>query len=190
MKINKTSLDGVVVIEPDVFGDSRGYFFESYNEKKFHELGITAKFIQDNESKSRYGVLRGLHFQAAPYTQTKLVRVISGKVLDVIVDIRRGSLTFGHHVAVELSGENKLQMLVPRGYAHGFVVLSDEVTFVYKCDNVYMPSHERGVAFDDPALAIDWRIPAAQMILSGKDQKNPLFADAELFDLNNPGYLQ
>ena len=184
MKIIKTEIDEVVIIEPKVFGDARGYFFESYNKEQFCALGVTADFIQDNESKSSYGVLRGMHYQAAPYTQAKLVRVVSGRVLDVVLDIRRGSPTFGKHVAVELSGKNKLQMFVPRGFAHGFVVLSDEVIFAYKCDNIYMPSHERGIAFDDPAVGIDWQISAQSFILSEKDKKNPPLAEAELFDYN------
>lgn len=179
MNIIKTEIDGVVIIEPKLFGDARGYFFESWNREKYLEAGIDCEFIQDNESKSRFGVLRGLHYQAMPYTQAKLVRVISGKVLDVAVDIRKGSPTFGKHVAVELSGENKRQLFIPRGFAHGFAVLSDEVLFAYKCDNTYMPSSERGIRFDDPALGIDWRVKPDQWILSGKDEKNPLFKDAE-----------
>ena len=158
MNIIKTEIDGVVILEPKVFGDARGYFFESWNKERYAADGIGCEFIQDNESKSRFGVLRGLHYQALPYTQAKLVRVISGSVLDVAVDIRKGSPTFGKHVAVELSGENKRQLFIPRGFAHGFAVLSDEAVFAYKCDNIYMPSHERGIAFDDPALGIDWRI--------------------------------
>lgn len=181
MKALDTAVAGVKIIEPKVFGDNRGYFFESYHREKFLEMGIDADFVQDNESFSTYGVLRGLHFQAPPYTQAKLVRVISGAVLDVAVDIRLGSPTFGKHVAVELSGENKRQLFVPRGMAHGFVVLSDTVTFVYKCDNVYMPSHERSIRFDDPALGIDWRVPAEKFILSPKDLNGVSLADAELF---------
>lgn len=190
MNVINTELDGVLIIEPKIFGDARGYFFESYNKEKFTAAGINADFIQDNESKSRFGVLRGLHFQAAPYTQAKLVRVISGAVLDVAVDIRKGSPTFGRHITIELSGENKRQLYVPRGFAHGFVVLSKEVIFAYKCDNKYMPSHERGIAFDDPALGIDWKVKVDSFILSGKDKMNPKFADAELFDYNNPIYLK
>ena len=143
MIIIKTEIDGVVILEPKVFGDARGYFFESWNKERYAADGIGCEFIQDNESKSRFGVLRGLHYQALPYTQAKLVRVISGSVLDVAVDIRKGSPTFGKHVAVELSGENKRQLFIPRGFAHGFAVLSDEAVFAYKCDNIYMPSHER-----------------------------------------------
>ena len=181
MRVMETELKDALIIEPKVFGDSRGYFFESWNKQALLEAGLACNFIQDNESRSHYGVLRGLHFQAAPYTQAKLVRVIVGTVLDVIVDIRRGSPTFGRHIGVELSGENKRQLFVPRGFAHGFVVLSDDVLFAYKCDNSYMPSHERGIAFNDPALGIDWRVPADRLLLSEKDRRNPLFADAELF---------
>ena len=180
MNIIETTLEGIVILEPKVFGDQRGYFFESWNRAAFAAAGISMDFVQDNESKSRYGVLRGLHWQAAPYTQAKLVRVISGAVLDVAVDIRRGSRTFGQHVAVELSGENKRQMLKPRGFAHGFVVLSEEAVFAYKCDNTYMPESERGIRPDDPGLGIDWRVPTAQWVMSEKDRKHPLFKDAEL----------
>ena len=182
MRVIETELTDAFIIEPKVLGDSRGYFFESWNQQALQDAGLVCEFVQDNESRSRYGVLRGLHYQAAPYTQAKLVRVISGTVLDVIVDIRKGSPTFGKHIGVELSGENKRQLFVPRGFAHGFVVLTDDVIFAYKCDNRYMPSHERGIAFDDPALGIDWRVPADQLLLSEKDRRNPLFADAELFE--------
>jgi len=180
MQVIRAELEGVLILEPKVFGDQRGYFFESWNRAAFAAAGIPMDFVQDNESKSRYGVLRGLHWQAAPYTQAKLVRVISGAVLDVAVDIRKGSPTFGKHIAVELSGDNKRQMLIPRGFAHGFVVLSEEAVFSYKCDNAYMPSADRGIRPDDPALGIDWRVPAAQWVLSEKDQKHPLFKEAEL----------
>ena len=188
MNVFPTEIPEVLIVEPKLFGDARGYFFESWNEAKYAERGITARFIQDNESLSRFGVLRGLHFQAAPYTQAKLVRVIQGAVLDVALDIRKGSPTFGRHVAVELSGENKRQLFVPRGFAHGFVVLSEEVLFAYKCDNHYMPSHERGIAFDDPALGIDWRVKVDNFILSPKDTRNPLLKDAEVFDVAKPEY--
>ncbi len=181
MKFIETEIPDVKIAVPDVFGDARGYFFESWSQKKYSEAGISCSWVQDNESKSRFGVLRGLHYQAAPYTQAKLVRVIQGAVLDVAVDIRKGSPTFGKHVAVELSAENKYQLYVPRGFAHGFVVLSDEAVFAYKCDNLYMPSHERGIRFDDPALGIDWRVNLSEYLLSEKDKKNPLFADAEYF---------
>lgn len=177
MNIIETSLPGVLIIEPKVFGDSRGYFFESWNQAVFEAAGITNKWVQDNESKSCFGVLRGLHYQAAPYTQAKIVRVIAGAVLDVAVDIRKGSPTYGKHVAVELSAENKRQLYIPRGFAHGFAVLSEEAVFSYKCDNVYMPPSERGILFNDPDLAIDWRIPFEKLLLSDKDQKHPAFAD-------------
>ena len=190
MNVIRTEIEDVLIIEPKVFGDARGYFFESWNQETYEKNGIKADFVQDNESKSRFGVLRGLHFQAAPYTQAKLVRVIQGAVLDVAVDIRKGSPTFGKHVAVELSGENKRQLFVPRGFAHGFVVLSDEVLFAYKCDNRYMPSHERGIAWNDPALGIDWRVNVKSFFLSEKDTRNPLLADAEVFDYNNREYLR
>ena len=189
MEVLATEIPDVKIVIPKVFGDVRGYFFESWNQAKFEECGIACSWVQDNESKSRFGVLRGLHYQAAPYTQAKLVHVMQGKVLDIVVDIRRGSPTFGRHIAVELSGENKHQLFIPRGFAHGFAVLSDEVLFAYKCDNRYMPSHERGIAFDDPALGIDWKIDLNNCILSDKDRKNPKFADAELFDFNTKEYL-
>lgn len=187
MNIKKTPLAGLCLIEPKIFGDERGYFYETWNRARYVAEGITADFIQDNESKSRYGVLRGLHFQAPPYTQAKLVRVISGKVLDVALDIRKDSPTFGRHYAVELTGENKLQLFIPRGFAHGFAVLSEEVVFAYKCDNLYMPSHERGIAFDDPSLAIDWQLPNAGIMLSAKDRVLPRLSQAELY--NSEAYL-
>ena len=190
MNVITTEIPEVKIIEPVVFGDARGYFFESWTQERYKAAGIDCNWIQDNESLSHFGVLRGLHYQAAPYTQAKLIRVISGAVLDVAVDIRRGSPTFGRHVAVELSGENKRQMFVPRGFAHGFVVLSDDVIFQYKCDNRYAPSHERGIRFDDPALGIDWRVDVARFNLSEKDTRNPLFADADLFDFATGEYLQ
>ena len=190
MNVIATAIPEVLIVEPKVFGDARGYFYECHNREKYRAAGIDCDFVQDNESFSRRGVLRGLHFQAAPYTQAKLVRVIRGSVLDVAVDIRRHSPTFGKHVAVELSGENFRQLFVPRGFAHGFVVLSDEVIFAYKCDNKYSPPHERGIAFDDPELGIDWKLDEAEFLLSPKDKLNPRFADAELFDLNNPEYLR
>ena len=190
MEVLGTEIPEVKIVIPKVFGDARGYFFESWNQAKFEECGIVCNWVQDNESKSRFGVLRGLHFQAPPYTQAKLVRVMQGAVLDIALDIRKGSPTFGKHVAVELSAENKHQLFVPRGFAHGFAVLSDEVLFAYKCDNPYMPSHERGIAFDDPALGIDWKVKLENYILSEKDTKNPLFKDAELFDYNTKEYLR
>ena len=190
MEIIATDIPEVKIIVPKIFGDDRGYFFESWNEEKYAAAGITANWIQDNESRSRFGVLRGLHFQAAPYTQAKLVRVIEGAVLDVALDIRRGSPTFGKHVAIELSSDNKYQLYIPRGFAHGFAVLSDEVIFAYKCDNTYMPSHERGIAFDDPELGIDWRVSVDKFILSAKDTVNPRLRDAQVFDWNTKEYLQ
>lgn len=189
MNFENTVLDGVKVIVPKVFGDSRGYFFEVWNRDALAQAGIACDFIQDNESKSGYGVIRGLHYQAAPYTQAKLVRVISGVVLDVVVDIRRGSPTFGKHVAIELSGENRKQLFVPRGFAHGFAVISETAIFAYKCDNKYMPSHERGIDLGSPELAIDWRISPDKMILSDKDRRNPGWADAEFFDFATKEYL-
>lgn len=182
MQIIDTAIPEVKIIVPKLFGDARGYFFESWNSEKYAACGIDCNWIQDNESKSTFGVLRGLHYQAAPYTQAKLVRVIEGAVLDVAVDIRQGSPTFGKHVAVELTSENKYQLFVPRGFAHGFVVLSESAIFAYKCDNTYMPSHERGIAFNDPALGIDWKVNLKEYILSPKDTVNPLLADAELFE--------
>ena len=189
MKVIPTAIPEVLIVEPQVFGDGRGYFFEAYNRDKYRECGIDCEFVQDNESFSRRGVLRGLHFQAAPFTQAKLVRVIRGSVLDVAVDIRRNSPYFGKHVAVELTGENFRQFFVPRGFAHGFAVLSDEVLFAYKCDNFYSPPHERGIAFDDPDLGIDWRVDVSNALLSAKDRLNPRFSEAELFDFNHPEYL-
>ncbi|MBO4511647.1 MAG: dTDP-4-dehydrorhamnose 3,5-epimerase [Victivallales bacterium] len=179
MNVIQTELEGVLILEPKVFGDARGYFFESWNQAAFEAAGICCKWVQDNESKSSYGVLRGLHWQAAPYTQAKLVRVISGAVLDVAVDIRKGSPTYGRHVAVELSGENKRQLFIPRGFAHGFAVLSQEAIFAYKCDNPYAPSAERGMRLEDTTLAIDWRVPRDQWLLSEKDKRHPAFAEIE-----------
>ena len=190
MNIISTNIPEVKIVEPDVFGDPRGCFFESWNAEKYASLGIDCNWLQDNESSSSYGVLRGLHYQLAPYTQAKLVRVISGRVLDITVDIRRNSPTFGQHVAVELSGENKRQLFIPRGFAHGFAVLSEQAVFAYKCDNIYMPDSERGIAFNDPALAIDWQIPSDRILLSAKDCKNPMLEAAEIFDFNAPEYLQ
>ena len=177
MEVMETEIPEVKIIIPKVFGDARGYFFESWNQEKYEQCSISCTWIQDNESKSRFGVLRGLHFQAAPYTQAKLVRAIAGRVLDVAVDIRKGSPTYGQHVAVELSGENKRQLFIPRGFAHGFAVLSEEAVFAYKCDNVYMPSAERGIRFDDPALHIDWQVKPDKWILSPKDTVLPGLAE-------------
>ena len=183
INVIKTEIEGVVIIDPKVFGDDRGYFFESWSQKDFDELVRPIKFVQDNESKSRYGVLRGLHFQKGKYSQSKLVRVVQGRVLDVAVDIRRGSPTFGKHVAVELSAENHRQFFIPRGFAHGFVVLSDEAVFQYKCDNLYAPQEEGAIAWNDPEIGIDWRISANKVILSEKDKIHPLLSEStELFD--------
>lgn len=179
MNIIRTDLEGVLIVEPKVFGDARGYFFETWRQDAYAAAGIDCQFVQDNESKSSFGVLRGLHWQAAPHTQAKLVRVVSGAVLDVAVDIRRNSPTFGRHVAIELSAANKHQLFIPRGFAHGFAVLSQEAIFAYKCDNAYCPAAERGLRFDDPALHIDWRIQPQQWNLSPKDQRHPLLADIE-----------
>ena len=177
MEVIKTDIEGVVIIEPRIFKDARGYFFESFSTKEFQEKVCQTTFVQDNESFSSYGVVRGLHFQKPPYTQSKLVRVIKGAVLDVAVDLRKGSPTYGKHVAVELTGENHRQLFIPKGFAHGFSVLSDEVLFQYKCDNFYAPQSEGGIAWNDPALQIDWRIPADKIILSEKDTKHPLLED-------------
>mgnify|MGYP001775299507 FL=1 len=189
MNIIKTEIDGVVIIEPRLFKDDRGYFFESYSEKNFNAQVREIKFVQDNESKSSYGVLRGLHFQKPPHAQSKLVRVIKGAVLDVAVDIRKGSPTFGKHVAVELTEDNHRQFFIPRGFAHGFSVLTPEVIFQYKCDNFYAPQSEGALAWDDPDLGIDWRIPSDKIILSEKDRHHPRLKDAEwLFDYNEQLY--
>lgn len=186
MSIVKTELEGVYIIEPKVFGDARGYFFESYSKERFfQETGYDIDFVQDNESMSSYGVLRGLHFQKGEHAQSKLVRVVRGKVLDVAVDIRKGSPTFGKYVSVELSGENHRQLFIPRGFAHGFVVLSETAVFQYKCDNYYAPQSEGAVAWNDPDLGIDWGVPAEDILLSDKDRNHPLLKDApELFDYN------
>ena len=189
MKVIKTEIEGVVIVEPEVFGDHRGYFLESFSERDFTAQVREVKFVQDNESKSSYGVLRGLHFQKMPYAQSKLVRVVKGAVLDVAVDIRKGSPTFGQHVAVELTEGNHRQFFVPRGFAHGFVVLTDEVIFQYKCDNYYAPEYEGAIAWDDPDLGIDWKIPAEDVILSAKDTCHPRLKDAEwLFDYSEELY--
>jgi dTDP-4-dehydrorhamnose 3,5-epimerase len=183
MKFTRLEIPDVILCEPQVFGDDRGYFAETFRQDKLDAfLGFKINFCQDNESKSSIGVLRGLHYQLAPHAQTKLVRVISGTVLDVALDIRKGSPTFGQHVAVELSAENKKQLLVPRGFAHGFVVLSKEATFAYKVDNYYAPDCDRGIAFDDNSLGIDWKINLDVLQLSPKDLKQPLFKDADYFN--------
>ena len=191
MKVIKTSIEDVVIIEPDVFGDARGYFFESYSQKRFDEQVRPVKFVQDNESKSRYGVLRGLHFQKGKHAQSKLVRVVKGRVLDVAVDIRKGSPTFGKYVAVELTEDNHRQLFVPRGFAHGFSVLSEEAIFQYKCDNLYAPQSEGAIAWNDPEIGIDWQLPAEDVLLSAKDAAHPMLKDAEgLFDYNIDYYAE
>lgn len=189
MNILQTDIEGVVIIEPRLFKDDRGYFFESFSQRMFEEKVCKTQFVQDNESKSSYGVLRGLHFQLPPFAQSKLVRVIKGAVLDVAVDIRKGSSTYGQHVAVELTEDNHRQFFIPRGFAHGFSVLSDEVIFQYKCDNYYAPQHEGALAWDDPDLGIDWKIPADKVVLSEKDMHHPQLKDIEsAFDYNDNLY--
>lgn len=177
MEVIKTGIEGVVVIEPRIFKDERGYFFESFSQREFNEKVMPVNFVQDNESMSSYGVMRGLHFQQMPYTQSKLVRCVKGAVLDVAVDIRKGSPTYGQHVAVELTEENHLQFFIPRGFAHGFAVLSETAIFQYKCDNFYAPQVDGGIQLRDESLGIDWKIPVAKAILSEKDLKHPLLKD-------------
>lgn len=177
MNVIKTDIEGVLIIEPHVFTDARGYFFESYNKKSYEEAGITADFVQDNESKSSKGVMRGLHFQLPPFTQAKLVRCVRGRVLDVAVDIRKGSPTYGRHVAVELTEDNHRQLFIPRGFAHGFAVLSDVAVFQYKCDNFYAPQADGGISIADESLGIDWRLETKDALLSEKDTRHPLLAD-------------
>jgi dTDP-4-dehydrorhamnose 3,5-epimerase len=190
MKVIETDIEGVVIIEPKVFSDERGYFFESFSQKEFEEKVCKTTFVQDNESKSTYGVLRGLHFQKMPYAQAKLVRVVKGHVLDIAVDIRKGSPTFGKHISTELSEENRLQFFVPRGFAHGFVVLSDEAVFQYKCDNYYAPQSEGGILWNDPTLNIDYKITMEDIILSEKDKSNPQLADSDyLFNFTQDLYV-
>ncbi len=185
MEVIKTNIKGVVIIEPKVFTDARGYFFESYSKKEFDEKVRPIDFVQDNESCSSYGVMRGLHFQRPPFTQSKLVRCVRGSVLDVAVDIRKGSPTFGKHVAVELTEDNHLQFFVPRGFAHGFAVLSETAVFQYKCDNFYAPQAEGGISIQDESLGIDWKIDSSKAILSEKDLKHPLLKDfVSPFDIN------
>lgn len=177
MTIINTDIEGLLIVEPRVFGDARGYFFESFSVRDFASAtGFDINFVQDNESRSRYGVVRGLHFQLPPYAQAKLVRVVEGSVLDVAVDVRRGSATYGKHVAVELSADNKRQFFIPKGFAHGFAVLSETAVFQYKCDEYYHPEAEGAIAWDDPQLAIDWGIPAADVLLSDKDRCHPMFS--------------
>ena len=182
MNFTEQKIKGVWVIEPKVFADSRGYFMEAFKQNEFEEHVGKVNFVQDNESKSSFGVLRGLHYQKGEFSQAKLVRVIKGEVLDVAVDIRKSSPTFGQHVAVLLSEENKKQLFIPRGFAHGFVVLSEEAIFTYKVDNVYAPQADAGIQFNDPDINIQWPIDASRMLLSEKDKKHPSLKDAELFD--------
>ena len=190
MDVLKTTIEGVLVIQPKVFGDNRGYFFESFSQREFDEkvtpiLGHTINFVQDNESMSSYGVMRGLHFQRPPFTQSKLVRCVKGAVLDVAVDIRKGSPTFGKHVAVELTEENHTQFFVPRGFAHGFAVLSETAVFQYKCDEFYHPEADGGISILDTSLGIDWKIPTEKALLSEKDTKHALLKDFDTpFDIN------
>jgi len=172
-----TAIEGVFIFEPAVYKDERGYFFEAYNEQTFHQQGITNKFVQDNQSFSKFGVIRGLHYQLDPHPQTKLVRALQGRILDVAVDIRKGSPTFGKYVSVELSSDNKRQLLVPRGFAHGFSVLSDTAEVSYKCDGLYDKASEGGIRFDDPQLNIDWQLPLDKAIVSSKDLDLPVFAE-------------
>jgi dTDP-4-dehydrorhamnose 3,5-epimerase len=174
-----TDIPGLLVFEPTVHADSRGYFFESYNEKQFKDRGIDIRFVQDNESASSYGVIRGLHYQLPPYAQAKLIRVLHGSILDVAVDIRNGSPTFGKSFSLELTGENKKQLYIPAGFAHGFSVLSEKAIVAYKCDAFYNREYERGIRFDDPRLDIDWKIPAANAIISDKDKFLPLLSDTQ-----------
>ena len=189
MEVIKTNIEGVFIIEPKVFEDARGYFFESFSQREFDQKVRKINFVQDNESKSSYGVMRGLHFQAPPFAQSKLVRCVRGMVLDVAVDIRRGSPTYGQHVAVELSEGNHRQFFIPRGFAHGFSVLSETAVFQYKCDNFYHPEADGGISILDSSLGIDWRIPTEHAILSDKDTKHPLLKDFESpFDYDNNLY--
>jgi len=180
MAFTKTHIEGLLIFEPRVFTDERGYFYESFNKNAFAEAGVQDEFVQDNQSKSTYGVLRGLHYQTGEHAQSKLVRVLEGSVLDVAVDIRPDSPTYGEHYAIELSAENQLQFYVPHGFAHGFLVLSDTATFFYKCDNFYNKASEGGIAYDDPTLNIDWQIPTKDLLLSEKDMVNPAFGTHRL----------
>ena len=179
MDVIKTDIEGVVILQPRIFTDARGYFFESFSKKEFDEKVLPVDFVQDNESCSSYGVMRGLHFQRPPFTQAKLVRCVKGAVLDVAVDLRKSSPTYGRHVAVELTEDNHLQLFIPRGFAHGFAVLSDTAVFQYKCDNYYAPQADGGISIVDSSLGIDWRIDPSEAILSEKDSRHPLLADFE-----------
>jgi len=190
MNFIRTPIQDVIICEPKVYGDNRGYFLEAYRRNNLEEfLGFPVNFIQDNESYSGYGTLRGLHYQLPPFAQTKLVHVIAGKVLDIVVDIRENSPTFGNHIAIELSGENKRQVLIPRGFAHGFVVLSKTALFAYKVDNYYNPEHDRGIAFNDPDLGINWQLDEKSFKLSPKDTKHPRLKDADLFEFGKNLYV-
>jgi dTDP-4-dehydrorhamnose 3,5-epimerase len=177
MPFAKTGIPNLLVYEPRVFGDERGYFFESYNESSFRAEGVEIRFVQDNQARSSYGVVRGLHFQKDPYSQTKLIRALEGTILDVVVDLRKGSPAYGQVFSIELSAANKKQLLVPQGFAHGYSVISETAEVMYKCDNFYHKEAEGGVAFNDPALAIDWKVPQEKMILSPKDLQHPTLAD-------------
>lgn len=189
MEVIKNIIDGVVILEPRVFKDVRGYFFESFSQQEFDEKVMPIKFVQDNESMSSYGVMRGLHYQRMPYTQSKLVRCVKGAVLDVAVDIRKGSPTFGQHVAVELTEDNHRQLFIPKGFAHGFAVLSETAIFQYKCDNFYHPEADGGISIQDESLGIDWKIPMEDALLSEKDLKHACLKDAVLdFDINDRLY--
>ena len=191
VQIIQTEIKDVLIIEPKVFGDTRGYFMESWSQKEFNEKIRPINFLQDNESRSSYGVLRGLHFQRGKNSQSKLVRAVMGRVLDVAVDIRKGSPTFGKYVMVELSGENHRQLFIPRGFAHGFVVLSEEALFQYKCDNLYAPESEGAIAWNDPMLGIDWQIPLEDVRLSVKDSRHPFLQNTQdLFDYRIDYYEQ
>ncbi len=189
MKITKTKLEGVMLLEPKVFGDDRGYFSETFRQDLLEKaIGYQVDFVQDNESKSSYGVLRGLHYQLPPFSQTKLVRVIEGSVLDVAVDIRKGSSTYGEYVSIELSGENKKQLFIPRGFAHGFLVTSDTAVFSYKVDNYYTPEYDRGVLYNDTTIGIDWGIDVGELLLSQKDIHQPSLSEAEVFNIKEKLY--
>ena len=191
MEVIKTTIDGLVIIEPKVFKDSRGYFFESFSQREFEQKVRKVNLVQDNESMSSYGVMRGLHFQRPPYTQSKLVRCVKGKVLDVAVDIRKGSPTYGQHVAVELSEDNHRQFFVPRGFAHGFAVLSETAIFQYKCDNFYAPQSEGAIAWNDTEIGIDWQLPIEDILLSAKDSNHPMLKDAtDLFNYTTDYYAE
>jgi len=179
MKVTATTFKDLVILEPDVIGDNRGSFMESYNRRTFESLGLNTEFVQDNQSRSRQGVLRGLHYQLAPYAQSKLIRVLHGSILDVVVDLRRDQPTFSQHFTIELSSEKRNQVFIPKGFAHGFVVLSEYAEVLYKCDEYYHRESERGIAFDDRTLAIDWRLSVEQLVLSEKDRLNPTIKEAE-----------